>query len=362
MSSKPVWREPDRAPVMSHHSRLLVQATSPKQTSGPEQFPFARDQRRTGARRKSTAIRPNTSESGYNPPHLCHSPRVPASIRMRSSRRSALAEWRSYAPRRHAERDVAIKVLAGNWSRDHERLRRFEQEAQATAALNHPNIVSIFHVRQYNGSPYIVTELLQDETCASGCVKARYSCTKCSTRRRTGAGWPPPSCGNRHRDLKPENISVHERRPDQDPRLRLAKLTRPRQRVLSRNCRLDRIPIPSRSRHGRLHVARAGARTGYRRPQRHLSVEVILYEMLTRKPAFRKATSAETMTRDPQRRSASGFAACAERPAGIAQNSEPLPGQESGATGTMAGGPSGSSLTPGLRSLPRLSRALNTAV
>ncbi len=62
------------------------------------------------------------------------------------------------------KRDVAIKVLPEYWSRDPERLRRFEQEAQAAAALNHPNIVSIFHVGQYDGSPYIVTELLHGET------------------------------------------------------------------------------------------------------------------------------------------------------------------------------------------------------
>ena len=62
------------------------------------------------------------------------------------------------------KRDVAIKVLPAYWSRDPERLRRFELEAQAAAALNHPNIVSIFHVGQYDGSPYIVTELLQGET------------------------------------------------------------------------------------------------------------------------------------------------------------------------------------------------------
>src|SRR6516165_8721903 len=61
------------------------------------------------------------------------------------------------------KRDVAIKVLPEYYSRDPERLRRFEQEAQATAALNHPNILSIFHVGQYDGSPYIVTELLQGD-------------------------------------------------------------------------------------------------------------------------------------------------------------------------------------------------------
>src|SRR5207302_2215755 len=62
------------------------------------------------------------------------------------------------------KREVAIKVLPDFWSRDPERLHRFELEAQATAALNHPNIVSIFHVGRYNGSPYIVTELLQGES------------------------------------------------------------------------------------------------------------------------------------------------------------------------------------------------------
>src|SRR5271167_4108498 len=62
------------------------------------------------------------------------------------------------------KRDVAIKVLPAYWSRDPERLHRFEREAQATAALNHPNIVSIFHVGQHEDSPYIVTELLQGET------------------------------------------------------------------------------------------------------------------------------------------------------------------------------------------------------
>jgi serine/threonine protein kinase len=63
------------------------------------------------------------------------------------------------------KRDVAIKVLPDYWSRDPERLRRFELEAQAAAALTHPNIVSIHHVGRYDGSPYgDVTELLHGKT------------------------------------------------------------------------------------------------------------------------------------------------------------------------------------------------------
>src|SRR5580693_6620372 len=61
-------------------------------------------------------------------------------------------------------RDVAIKVLPAAFSRDPERLRRFEQEARATAALNHPNILAIFDVGNHDGSLYVVTELLEGET------------------------------------------------------------------------------------------------------------------------------------------------------------------------------------------------------
>ena len=61
-------------------------------------------------------------------------------------------------------REVAIKVLPAAFSRDPERLRRFQQEAQAVAALNHPNILAIHDFGEREGSPYIVTELLEGET------------------------------------------------------------------------------------------------------------------------------------------------------------------------------------------------------
>src|SRR5256886_9120444 len=61
-------------------------------------------------------------------------------------------------------RDVAIKVLPAAFSTDEERLRRFEQEAQAAGALNHPNILVIFHIGTHEGAPYIVSELLEGET------------------------------------------------------------------------------------------------------------------------------------------------------------------------------------------------------
>src|SRR3984957_18602349 len=62
------------------------------------------------------------------------------------------------------KREVALKVLPLAVSRDAERLRRFEQEALATAALNHPNILAVFDIGTHEGSPYVVSELLEGET------------------------------------------------------------------------------------------------------------------------------------------------------------------------------------------------------
>src|SRR5882672_570528 len=60
-------------------------------------------------------------------------------------------------------RDVAIKVLPATLSQDTDRLRRFEQEAQAAGALNHPNILAVHDVGMHDGAPYIVSELLEGE-------------------------------------------------------------------------------------------------------------------------------------------------------------------------------------------------------
>jgi hypothetical protein len=61
-------------------------------------------------------------------------------------------------------REVAIKILPPALSADKDRLARFEQEAQAAGALNHPNILVIHHIDTHDGAPYIVSELLEGET------------------------------------------------------------------------------------------------------------------------------------------------------------------------------------------------------
>ncbi len=62
------------------------------------------------------------------------------------------------------DRDVAIKILRTASASDPDRLRRFEQEARAAAALNHPNIVAIYDIGIHEESSFIVSEMLEGET------------------------------------------------------------------------------------------------------------------------------------------------------------------------------------------------------
>src|SRR5215472_12072576 len=106
------------------------------------------------------------------------------------------------------KRDVAIKVLPALFSRNPDRLRRFQLEAEAAAALNHPNILSIYHIGQQDGSPYIVTELLEGETLRErlrhGALKLRDGIdVAIQTARGLAAAHEK---GIAHRDLKPENL------------------------------------------------------------------------------------------------------------------------------------------------------------
>src|SRR5215468_5243786 len=69
--------------------------------------------------------------------------------------------WRARDTR--LNREVAIKVLPASFANDGDRLRRFKQEALATSALNHPNILTIHDIGDYEGAPFIVAELLEGE-------------------------------------------------------------------------------------------------------------------------------------------------------------------------------------------------------
>jgi WD40 repeat protein len=127
------------------------------------------------------------------------------------------------------KRDVAVKVLPASLSSDPDRLRRFELEAESAGRLNHPNILAIYDIGMHEGSPYVVSELLEGET-----LRDRLSAGALTVRRAieyaraiaTGLAAAHEK-GIVHRDLKPENVFVTA-----DGRVKildfgLAKLTQP---------------------------------------------------------------------------------------------------------------------------------------
>ncbi len=198
------------------------------------------------------------------------------------------------------KRDVAIKVLPPMFSEDADRLRRFEQEAQAAGGLNHPNITAVYDLGSHEGAPYIVTELLEGETLRAELAGGRFSPRKVidyAVQIAHGLAAAHEK-GIVHRDLKPENLFVTK-----DGRVKildfgLAKLTRQEEGSQATN----------------LPTATAGTEPGvvlgtlgYMAPEQVrgkpadarsdiFAFGAILYEMLSGKRAFHGDSAADTMS------------------------------------------------------------------
>src|SRR3984957_11713779 len=193
----------------------------------------------------------------------------------------------------------AIKVLPQALSLDADRMRRFEQEALATAALNHPNILAVFDIGTSEGSPYVVSELLEGETLRerlrSGAIPVRKTLDYAMQVAHGLAA--AHEKGIIHRDLKPENLFVTK-----DGRVKildfgLAKLTQPDSS--------SHTSMPTAT-----HGTEAGVvmgTAGYMSPEQVrgmaldprsdiFSFGAILYEMLSGKKAFHGETPADTMS------------------------------------------------------------------
>jgi serine/threonine protein kinase/Tol biopolymer transport system component len=196
-------------------------------------------------------------------------------------------------------RDVAIKVLPEATAHDAERLRRFEQEARTIAALNHPNILGIHDIGTHDGAPFLVSEFLEGQT-----LRQKLSSGPLPVRRAIeyalgiAAGLASAhEKGIVHRDLKPENVFV-----TRDERIKvldfgLAKLVRPEEEHGATVTQTNPVTWPG---------AVMGT-VGYMSPEQVcaepidprsdiFSFGAVLYEMLSGKRAFQRATSAETMT------------------------------------------------------------------
>jgi tetratricopeptide (TPR) repeat protein/tRNA A-37 threonylcarbamoyl transferase component Bud32 len=111
-------------------------------------------------------------------------------------------------------RDVAIKFLPARFSADRTRLARFEQEARAASALNHPNLVTVHDVdRTHDGHPFIVMELVRGQTLRNVLTPGRPLVTRRALElaaQATEGLAKAHGAGIVHRDLKPENLMVTE--------------------------------------------------------------------------------------------------------------------------------------------------------
>jgi eukaryotic-like serine/threonine-protein kinase len=226
-------------------------------------------------------------------------------------------------------RDVAVKVLPASMAHDPERLARFEQEARATAALNHPNILALYDIGTSApglperlggvpptgavGAPYLVAELLDGETLRDrlgrGALPPRRA-IESATQIAAGLAAAHDK-GIAHRDLKPENVFVTTDGHVKILDFGLAKLTAGPVKAG------DYVSGPPEGGHYDVHTALATApgtspgvvlgTVGYMAPEQvkglpadHRSdifaLGAMLYEMLSGRRAFQRETAPETMT------------------------------------------------------------------
>ena len=194
-------------------------------------------------------------------------------------------------------RDVAVKVLKSSVSGDPDRLRRFELEARAAAALSHPNIVAIYDIGMHEGSPYIVSEFLRGQTLRE-LLQNPLSLRQAAEYGLQIAEGLVAAHEKRivHRDLKPENLFVTREGRVKILDFGIAKLTSPE---ASEPSSLEALTTQTR----------AGSILGtvcYMSPEQvrgktvdHrsdiFSLGTILYEMVTGNRAFTGETEADTM-------------------------------------------------------------------
>ena len=194
-------------------------------------------------------------------------------------------------------REVAVKVVTAGTSDDPERLRRFEQEARAVAALNHPGILSAFDVGTEDGSPYVVFELLEGTTLRD-LVRSGLSVRKAldyAVQIAQGLG-AAHDRGLVHRDLKPENVFVTREGRAKILDFGLARLTHPdgQRFVDTEGGTFSALSTPG---------AIVGT-IGYMWPEQVrgeaadarsdlFALGALLYEMLSGRRAFRGASTAE---------------------------------------------------------------------
>ena len=198
-------------------------------------------------------------------------------------------------------RDVALKLLIADIAPSSEQVQRFEQEARAAGALNHPNILVIYDVGTHEGLSYVVSELLEGETLRdrirSGPIPIRKTVDYAQQLARGLAA--AHAKGIVHRDLKPENVFITKEGHIKILDFGLAKLTNPL-RDFGMEPEAETVRIKTRA-------GSVMGTVGYMSPEQVkgepadnrsdiFSFGVVFYEMLTGKRAFRGESPIEIMS------------------------------------------------------------------
>jgi len=173
----------------------------------PTPVPYAPDERSVGAICR-TVTRTQRRIVRHAVPLLARSRLGPYEI-VASIGAGGMGEvYRAHDPR--LERDVAIKVLPAAFAHDSERLRRFEQEARAAAALNHPNIVTIHSVEQADGIRFLTMELVEGQPLSTLIQRGGVPLDQLLDVAIPLADALAAAHGKgiTHRDLKPANVMV----------------------------------------------------------------------------------------------------------------------------------------------------------
>jgi eukaryotic-like serine/threonine-protein kinase len=214
-------------------------------------------------------------------------------------------------------REVAVKILPDSFSRDADRLRRFEQEACAIAALNHPNILAIHDMGNTESSHHIVTELLEGENLRArlriGPLPLRKS-LEIALQAARGVSAAHDK-GIVHRDLKPANLFITE-----DGRVKVLDFGLAKLASTANANQSESLTLVQAEGTGTAPGLLLGT-VGYMSPEQVrgkpadtrsdiFALGVILYEMLSGKPAFQKESVADTiaaiLNQDPPELSGEG--------------------------------------------------------
>ena len=198
-------------------------------------------------------------------------------------------------------RDVAIKVLPASFAADPERLRRFEQEARAVAALSHPNILAVHDIGQYDGAPFLVTEILDGESLRDVLRRGVPSHRKAIDYAIQIAHGLAAAHGKdiAHRDLKPDNIFITREGRVKILDFGLAKVIEKAAASHDGGTMTSVVPATE--------VGTVVGTAGYMSPEQVRGTAVdcrtdifsfgtVVYEMLSGNRAFKHDTTAETMT------------------------------------------------------------------